>query len=369
MSHAFRTLLRKVGSGNHTSESLTRSEAAAATRMMLQQEATPAQIGAFMIAHRIRRPTGEELAGMLDAYNELGGRLQANPTTPTPVVLGVPYDGRDRTAPLTSLTALLLTTAGYPVILHGGQRMPTKYGVPLIEIWQALGIDWATPTLEQTQAIFDRTGVGFVYLPTHFPLAEGLVPYRDQIGKRPPFATLELMWSPCQGNALIISGFVHPPTEQMIQVALSLHGVDRFITIKGLEGSGDLPRQRTCIMAIHQPQQQPSIERLLLHPRDYGFAGEDVPFNSLGQLVEQMQDVLHGNPSPLLESAVWNGGFYLFSCGACEDLLTGLAMARELFTSGKVAKQLELLQQVMMASRSAIALSNSPALEVVPSER
>ena len=68
MSKAFRDLLRKIGSGPHTGENLSRAEAATAMRLMLQQEATPAQIGAFMIAHRIRRPTGAELAGMLDAY-------------------------------------------------------------------------------------------------------------------------------------------------------------------------------------------------------------------------------------------------------------------------------------------------------------
>ncbi len=67
MSDRFRELLKKVGSGQHTKKDLTRSEAATATQMMLQQEATPAQIGAFMIAHRIKRPTGIELAGMLDA--------------------------------------------------------------------------------------------------------------------------------------------------------------------------------------------------------------------------------------------------------------------------------------------------------------
>ena len=79
MSQVFRELLKKVGSGVHTSQSLTRQEAAIATRMMLQQEATPAQIGAFMIAHRIRRPTPTELAGMLDAYNELGPKLDSQP--------------------------------------------------------------------------------------------------------------------------------------------------------------------------------------------------------------------------------------------------------------------------------------------------
>ncbi|HAG81062.1 MAG TPA: hypothetical protein DCL61_07785, partial [Cyanobacteria bacterium UBA12227] len=76
MSNAFRELLKKVGSGTHTGEDLSRQEAEMATRMMLLQEATPAQIGAFMIAHRIKRPTSEEIAGMLDAYDKLGPKLQ-----------------------------------------------------------------------------------------------------------------------------------------------------------------------------------------------------------------------------------------------------------------------------------------------------
>ncbi len=266
MSHAFRELLRKVGSGPHTGENLTRPEAAAATRMMLLQEATPAQIGAFMIAHRIRRPTGAELAGMLDAYAELGPQLQ--PITASPVlVLGIPYDGRTRTAPISPLTTLILATAGCPVILHGGDRMPTKDGDPLILFWQGLGVDWTQLSLEQVQTVLEQVGVGFVYLPRHFPLAQGLVPYRDQIGKRPPLATMELMWCPYAGNAHLVSGYVHPPTEGMFQAAFDLRGVTTFTTIKGLEGSCDLPRERTAIVGLGNDHQ---FERLVLHPRDFG---------------------------------------------------------------------------------------------------
>ena len=54
----FKQHLRKVGSGEHTSKGMSRDEAADAMELMLQGEATPAQIGAFLIAHRIRRPAG-----------------------------------------------------------------------------------------------------------------------------------------------------------------------------------------------------------------------------------------------------------------------------------------------------------------------
>jgi anthranilate phosphoribosyltransferase len=345
MSNLFRELLRKVASGNHTSEDLTRTEAAASTRMILTQEATPAQIGAFMIGHRIKRPTGEELAGMLDAYDELGPKLTAIDRPFPTLVMGLPYDGRSRTAPISPLTTLIVAAAGVPVIQHGGRRMPTKYGLPLIEVWQGLGVDWAL-TLSQTQQIFTQTLIGFVYLPTHFPLADQLVPYRDQIGKRPPFATLELLWCPYQGDTLLSSGFVHPPTESMAQAAFALRGTHNFVTVKGLEGSCDLPRDRTCIIGMGHNPLDP-LERLLLHPRDYSFDGTDVPLEDTPQLIQAMQSVLQGTSSELARSAIWNGGFYLWRCGVCPDLAAGLAMAKELLISGRAAQKLVEVTQAV----------------------
>mgnify|MGYP001483241013 CR=1 FL=1 len=71
----FKKLLRKIGSGQNTSQGLTRKESADALKLILTAEASPVQIGAFMIAHRIRRPEPQELAGMLDTYMELGPTL------------------------------------------------------------------------------------------------------------------------------------------------------------------------------------------------------------------------------------------------------------------------------------------------------
>lgn len=346
MSKAFRELLKKVGSGAHTCKNLSRQEAADATQMMLMQEATPAQIGAFLISHRIKRPTGEELAGMLDAYNQLGQKLQpinnhSLRRSDSPVVVFCcPYDGRDRTAPVTPITALILAAAGQPVVMHGGDRMPTKYGIPLIEIWRGLGVDLSTLSLLEAQQIFATTGLGFVYLPNHFPLAAVLVPYRDQIGKRPPVATLELIWCPYAGNAHIVSGFVHPPTETMLREALALQGTNQqFTTVKGLEGSCDLPRDRTAIIGLGQPDF--SIERLLLHPRDYDMDGKEVPLEDEAELVVLLKDVLAGKPDELMKASVWNGGFYLWRCGVCPSIESGLAEAEALLTSGKVAQKLK----------------------------
>lgn len=343
MSQVFRELLKKVGSGPHTSEDLSREESYTATRLMLLQEATPAQIGAFMIAHRIKRPTGEELAGMLDAYDELGPKLNA--TAHPVMVMCNPYDGRSRTAPINVLTSLVLAAAGLSVIQHGGDRMPTKAGVPLIELWQGLGVRWETLSLAQVQAVLETAQIGFVYLPHHFPLAQGLVEYRDQIGKRPPFSTLELMWCPYAGEAHLVCGFVHPPTENMFRDAFALRGTNRFITVKGLEGSCDLPRDRTAIIGIQTPHAE--YERLHLVPRDYGFAGKEVPLIPTEPFLEDMKTVLQAEPSELLQATLWNSGFYLWQGGIAATLEAGIAQTEKLLMQGKVAQKLRHVMETI----------------------
>jgi anthranilate phosphoribosyltransferase len=344
MTNKFREFIQKVGSGSHTSENLTRAEAATATKMMLLGEATPAQIGAFLIAHRIKRPTGAELAGMLDTYNEIGPKL---PSIAKPViVLGIPYDGRTRTAPINIITALLLASARQPVIMHGGDRLPTKYGLPLIEIWQGLGIDWTGLSFAQTQQVFEETGIGFIYTPKHFPLNQTLWEYREQLGKRPPLATMELIWCPYAGEAHIIAGFVHPPTEAMFQEALGLREVTKYTFIKGLEGSCDLPRDRTAIIGLSSSNSA-ELTRLQLAPREYGFIPKNVPLTTTEELIKDIQGVLTGNSSELRQTALWNGGFYLWRSGICPDMQTGIDKAAELISTGLLTNKLQAINTLI----------------------
>jgi anthranilate phosphoribosyltransferase len=340
MSSSFRELLKRIGSGTHTGDNLTRSESELATKMMLLAEATPAQIGAFLIAHRIKRPTPEEVAGILDAYDVLGCHLDTGnlPFEHQPIVLGNPYDGRSRTAPITPITALLLASFGVPVILHGGDTMPTKYGTPLVRIWQKLGVDFSSLPLDRTQKLLGKTGLAFVYLPQHFPLAHNFVTYREEIGKRPPFATAELIWSPCSHPTHIMTGFVHPPTEDRFRETFALRGVDRFTTIKGLEGSCDLATSRTAIIGMGNGE---SFDRLLLDPRDYNLGGTDVPLESDDRLAEELEKITLGKDTPLMSTAILNGGFYLWRCGMTIDLQAGFELAKKTIVNGQIADKLK----------------------------
>ncbi|PZO18958.1 MAG: hypothetical protein DCF25_09120 [Leptolyngbya foveolarum] len=344
----FRDLLKQVGSGTHTSKSLSRQESAIATELMLREQATPAQIGAFMIAQRIKRPTPTELAGMLDTYDKLGPKLTEIESAYPVTVFCNPYDGRSRTAPITPLTALILAAADCPVVVPGGDRMPTKMGLPTADIWQALGLEITQLSLTQAQQILASTGLGFIYQPTHFPLAEAMVPYRQQIGKRPTLATIEIMWSPYAGKSNLVSGYVHPPTEERTQATFTQRSTPFFTTVKGLEGSCDMSRARTAILGLSELKEgELHTERLLLHPRDYGFDGADLEFLPLDELIEQYWAVLEGKENEIGHSAIWNSGFYLWRVGRVKSLEDGFELGRSLLATGAVKAKLQSIKSAI----------------------
>ena len=323
----FKTYLRKVGSGEHTSSGLTREEAREAMEMILRRQASDAQIGAFLIAHRIRRPEPQELAGMLDLYRELGPCITS---TGRALCFGMPFDGRTRTAPIYPLTALVLAAEGIPVVLQGGDRMPVKYGVTAMELFSALGLSLQGLPITAVQHGLDSEQFALIHQPDHFPLADTLNGFREDLGKRPPVASLELMWTAHQGDHLVVSGFVHPPTETRSWKALHMAGETDLATVKGLEGSTDLPISRACITARVRAGRS---ERVILHPRDHACYEADAPWSDLESWAAQALAALAGQ-GDLSTALLWNSGVYLWLHGHRPTLEQGLERARQLLNEG-----------------------------------
>ncbi|WP_254964496.1 MULTISPECIES: anthranilate phosphoribosyltransferase [unclassified Cyanobium] len=328
-----RELIAALGSGERSGRALSRAEAGEALDLLLDGRCTDAQAGAFLIAHRLRRPEPQELAGLLDSYRRRGPRLA---TTPRRVLsFGVPFDGRSRSAPLLPLVALLLVTAGAGVVLHGGGPMPVKYGFTTAEALAALDLDRRDLPWGAVNRRFAQEGLALVHQPAHFPAAEQLVPVREQIGKRPPIATLELLWSCHDGPHLQVSGFVHAPTERLARKALAATGQDELLLIKGMEGGVELPTNR---VAIASQRRGGDSERLILRARDHGLGAPEVPLESVAQWRGQAREALAGS-GPLAAGLIWNAGFLLWRAGISESLQAGLTLAERLLEDGAVEQR------------------------------
>lgn len=328
-----RELVAALGSGERSGRALSRAEAGEALDLLLDGRCSDAQAGAFLIAHRLRRPEPQELAGLLDSYRRRGPRLAATPRRV--LSFGVPFDGRSRSAPLLPLVALLLVTAGVGVVLHGGGPMPVKYGFTTAEALAALDLDRRDLPWSTVNRHFTQEGLALMHQPAHFPAAERLVPVREQIGKRPPIATLELLWSCHDGPHLQVSGFVHAPTERLARLALAATGQDELLLIKGMEGGVELPTNR---VAIASQRQAGDSERLILRARDHGLGAPEVPLESVGQWQGQARDALNAS-GPLAAGLVWNGGFLLWRAGISESLQAGLTLAERLLEDGAVEQR------------------------------
>jgi anthranilate phosphoribosyltransferase len=267
---------------------------------------------------------------MLEAYHQLGPTL---PEVERGVVsFGVPFDGRCREAPLLPLTALVLISAGLGVVLQGGAPMPVKYGATNAELLAALDLPIAQLDWPSIARHFQDQGLALLHQPHHFPAAEQLVPIREQIGKRPPIATLELLWSCYRASALQVSGFVHAPTEDLAGATWTLLGQAEGLTVKGLEGSTDLPTSRVAV-AGHWRTPGAEPERLLLHARDYDLRAPESALATLAQWREEALAALRCE-GPLAKGLIWNSGFYLWRQGSSPTLEAGLAKAEGLLQDG-----------------------------------
>ncbi len=335
----FKNILRQIGSGTKTSHGMTREESANALELILRKQVTPAQIGAFMIAHRIRRPEPQELAGMLDVYHKLGPRLNSQENQDEPICFGMPFDGRNRTCPIYPLTSLILLTDGQPLVLQGGRKMPIKYGVTTEELFHSLGLKLSGINMKQVQEGFAENNFALIHQPDHFPLAENLIDYRDEIGKRPPIASMELVWTAHQGKHLLISGFVHPPTEERAKETIRLLGEDSFISIKGLEGSIDLPTSRPCITGQLQNNE---FIRKIIHARNYNCHNQEIKWKNINEWKALSLAALN-NEGPLTNALHWNAGVYLWFAGRVNNIEEGIEKSKLHITSGSVKDTLDKL--------------------------
>ncbi len=337
----FKSHLCKIGSGEQTSKSMTRQESADALELILQGVPTPAQIGAFMIAHRIRRPEPQELAGMIDTYLKLGPNLESSQGMSRPICFGMPLDGRNRTAPIYPLTTLILLEARQSIVLHGAGRMPVKYGVSSSELFQALGLNLEGLTIKQVQDGFTKHGFAFIHQPDHFQLADSLINYREEIGKRPPLASMELMWTAHKGKHLLITGFVHPPSESRHLKTLELLGEQHVVTVKGLEGSTDIPISRNLRIS---EVKNAELKSFIINPVEHKCNGSDIAWQNIDQWQTDCMRTLNGN-GPLQKAVIWNAGIYLWLAKQVNTISAGIEKAEASIISGSAKETLNQLIQ------------------------
>jgi anthranilate phosphoribosyltransferase len=246
-----RSILQRIATGPELSKDISREEARAGMRLVLDGAVDPVQAGVFLIALRMKRETDAENIGLLEAIRDATRRA----TAPVDDVLdlGDPYDGYIRTLPAAPFLPAVLAACGVATVSHGVERMGPKYGVTHRQVLRAAGVpvDLAP---EQAAARLGDARIGWAYVDQQAfcPKLYALAALRTLIVKRPAITTAEVLAGPVRGRLRthLVTGYVHKAYPRVYAMLARHAGYDSALLVRGVEG-GVIPGLSQTGKAFH----------------------------------------------------------------------------------------------------------------------
>lgn len=227
----FNDIIKEVGRGKNSATDLREETAYELYSMMLRGEVPELELGALLIAFRIKGESEAEMLGFYRAMEDCLPELQARPGEPLPVVIPS-YNGARRQGNLTPLLALLLARQGVPVLVHGVTSDPKR--VASAEVFAELGIK-PSATVEEAQQALDKGEVAFLPVEVMSPKLDTLLKLRWRLGVRNSTHTLVKLADPFHGQSVRLSSVTHPEYLERSGSFLRVSGA-RALLLRGTEG-------------------------------------------------------------------------------------------------------------------------------------
>ncbi len=326
--------LAKLTSG----ESLTAAEAEAVMTQIMQGEATPSQIGAYLSALRMKGESVEEITGSARAMR--GAAVRVTPKTPPAELVDTCGTGGDRsgTFNISTTTAFVVAGAGQKVAKHGNRAATSKSGSA--DVLAALKINLDIPPQAVADAI-DEVGIGFLFAVKHHPAMKHAIGPRKELGVRTIFNILGPLTNPAGALTQIMGVFDGALTDPIARVLGELGLNAAFV----VHGEGGLDELTTTGVNHVSRLQHGQVSTQTLDPVMLGF-----PQAKLSDLAGGTPEVnatitsgiLAGKLSgPKRDVVVLNAAAALIAAGKATDFPTGIALAQESIDSGAALTVLE----------------------------
>ena len=239
--------IKEIGRGASGSGDLTLADAQLLYGAMLDGGVPDLELGAIVIALRVKGECRDEMSGFLRAVNERVNALQLPRNRARPVVLPS-YNGARKSANLTPLLALLLKRFGVPVLVHG---LLEGYGrVTTGHVFRELGIQ-PSVTPSQAQKALEENNLAFMPLSALAPGLANLLALRGRMGVRNSAHSLVKMFDPFRGEGVVVGAATHPEFIELMRDVFTTEGC-RALLLRGTEGEPYAnPRRRPRLEYIH----------------------------------------------------------------------------------------------------------------------
>ncbi len=332
MTVEFRALIGKVATG----ATLGRDEAAGAFEQMMAGEATPSQMGALLMALRVRGETVDEITGAVTAMRAKMVRVQAPPDAIDVVGTGGDASGSFN---ISTCAALIVAGAGVPVAKHGNRALSSKSGAA--DVLAALGVN-IDLNPEQIGYCIREAGIGFMFAPAHHPATKNVGPTRAELGTRTIFNLLGPLSNPAGVKRQMVGVFSKQWTEPLAQVLKNL-GAESVWVVHGSDGLDEVTTSGPTSVAALENGVIRSFE---ITPEQVGLRRvkpEELRGGDAATNARAVQEVLEGKQTAFRDVALLNAAAALVVAGKAKDLQAGFKLAAQSVDSGEAEGRLDRL--------------------------
>lgn len=322
---------------------LTEEQMLTVMNEIMSGEATPAQIGAFITALRMKGETVEEITGAARVMRQKATRIDTGVIISEDGVVvdtcGTGGDGSG-TFNVSTASAFVVAGAGITVAKHGNRSISSKCGSA--DVLEAAGVVLNLPP-EDIGACIRETGIGFLFAPALHGAMKHAIGPRKEIGVRTVFNILGPLTNPAGANVQVLGVFAPELTEPLAQV-LGRLGTKRALVV---HGEGNLDELTVTGMTRISELKDGEITNYTITPADVGLTTASLDELRGGETAEEsavlLRDVLTGEAGPRKDMVLLNSSAALMAAGACANLRDGVQLAAEIIDSGKALAKLETL--------------------------
>jgi anthranilate phosphoribosyltransferase len=316
---------------------LTRAEAHETMNEIMSGEATPAQIGGFLVALRAKGETAEEITGCALAMR--AHVLAVKPKRDDLVDTAGTGGDNAHTLNISTAAALVAAAAGAGVAKHGNRAVSSSSGSA--DVLEALGFDLELEPRRIEQSI-DELGFGFLFALTHHPAMRHAAPVRRELATRTVFNVLGPLTNPAGARAQVVGVFAPELVRTLAEVLAQLGARRAFV----VHGAGGIDELSPCGPNLVCEVADGDVRERTIDPEELGVercSPEELRGGSPAENAQAIHDVFAGAPGGRRDAILLNAAGAIAASGHADDLRDALELARQTVDSGAAADRLEQL--------------------------
>ncbi len=310
-------------------------EMAAVMRLIMTGQATPAQIGGFLIGLRMKGESVDEIAAAASVMRELA--------TPVPVTgdylvdtCGTGGDGAS-TFNVSTASALVAAAAGARVAKHGNRSVSSSSGSA--DVLEAAGVNLDLDA-DQVARCVEKVGVGFLFAPKHHSAMKHAIGPRKELGVRTLFNLLGPLTNPAAAPNQVLGVFSAEWLEPLAQVLAKL-GSRHVLVVHADDGLDEISIGSSTRVAELKAGELSSYS---VSPEQFGMQNgrvEAIVVNNAQESLQLIRQVLDDRPGPAHDIVALNAGAAVYAAGVADSLATGVDVAKQAIASGAAKQKLK----------------------------